>query len=163
MDTYVDNNRETLFPVPLDPASDLNDVQVRTIRERIFKENLLRQKYSRDRLASSGGGIQQLANQGVINGQWVGGLMCDKAASVLGLAKEYRNEKGGNHNIIELGGGRWIDPTWKQFFRPPGNPATRGKPPIFEGNADAFRAMGLDKARTEAYLALIHKEKQAQP
>lgn len=159
IDNYVSKRKDELFPIEKKSHGDLSDERVRKMRVRIFKKELRNRKYTKGDLLSNDPGIKSIANRGVDGDQWIGGLMCDKAADELGTPTMYVNKGGANHNIIELGGGRWIDPTWKQFFPSDGNSQTLGKPPIFEGDAAAFRALGMDSKQTETYLEFIKKNK----
>ncbi|HEY3081533.1 MAG TPA: hypothetical protein VGM69_16710 [Chloroflexota bacterium] len=99
---------------------------------------------------------RQAAALGTMKGYWVGRGLCDLAVIARGGTLQSGFEPNGvikwNHYIMPLGGERWDDPTYRQFFAE-GDWA--GGPAMFQGDADAFRALGLNKDRTEYYLEFI--------
>ncbi|MCY1740822.1 hypothetical protein [Ensifer sp. SL37] len=157
IDAYVTANRTSLFPPVAE--GDLADPAVRQMRETILKRKMKEEGYSRHRLEISRG----LSRRGTSfdDRQWTGLRLCQEATAALGgPVREYTPANSGsnittNHFIID-NGKTWRDPTWKQFFS---ESETLGKPPIFNGTAEQFRAMGLDRDRTESYLKLIRKAK----
>jgi hypothetical protein len=101
---------------------------------------------------------RQAASLGTVKGYWVGRGLCDLAVLARGGNLSSGFEPNGvikwNHYIRPLSGKRWDDPTYRQFFDE-GDWA--GGPAIFEGDADAFRALGLDRDRTRFYLEFLHR------
>lgn len=150
---YVDQNQAALFPPG---ADDLADQEVLALRKSILISKLVEQQQTVSGVYQNAAG---LAARGVQGGQWVGRGLCQEAAQAGGAhAQEItpnadRSSIDWNH-YINRDGALWRDRTWKQFF----NLAdTAGKPPIFHGDAAAFRALGLPKADTDRYLAFLGK------
>lgn len=153
IETEVNNNLDTLLPLG---EGDLALPEVRELRRRILIRRLAEDKYSKNRMEGS---VQGMAQRGVIKGQWVGRGLCQEATLARGGgAREIKPRNNGsgitwNHYIIDKGNG-WLDPTWKQFF---GQEATNGISPVFEGDADDFRKLGLPKGATDEYLLYLGK------
>ena len=150
---YVDQNQAALFPPR---PGDLADPAVLALRKSILSNKLVEQQQTVN-------GVHQnaalLAARGELGGQWVGIGLCQEAAQALGGQAEEitpnadRSSIDWNHYIYR-NGRVWRDRTWKQFFK---LADTAGKPPIFQGDATAFRALGLPKADTDRYLAFLGK------
>ncbi|MCY1740673.1 hypothetical protein [Ensifer sp. SL37] len=153
---YVAANSASLLPVVAE--GDLANPLVRLMREKILMQTMVEEGYSKNRLSTSEG----LSRRGTSydDRQWTGLHLAKQATAALGgPIKEYTPANSGsnittNHYIIDHGN-TWIDPTWKQFFS---EAETLGKPPFFTGTVANFRAMGLDRDRTENYLKLIRKQ-----
>jgi Domain of unknown function (DUF4157) len=150
---YVDQNQAALFPPG---AGDLADQAVLALRKSILINKLVEQQQTVNGVYQNAAG---LAARGVQGGQWVGRGLCQEAAQAGGAHAEEitpdadRSSIDWNH-YINRDGLVWRDRTWKQFF----NLAdTAGVPPIFQGDAADFRALGLPQADTDRYLAFLGK------
>ena len=152
IENYVDSHLDHILPKG---EGDLALPEVQEIRRRILIHRLSEDKYSKNRIESS---IQGLAQRGVLKGQWVGRGLCLEATLTQGNPREIRGNNNGssidwNHYIIDKGKA-WLDPTWKQFFKLEN---TQGLPPIFRGDSNDFRQLGLPEDAVHDYLLYIGK------
>jgi len=153
IEAYVNHHLDRILPTG---EGDLALPEVRELRQRILIHRLSEDKYSKNRMESS---IQGLAQRGVLKGQWVGRGLCQEATlAKAGGSREIKPHNNGssinwNHYIIDQGN-TWLDPTWKQFFQ---LEHTQGINPLFEGDVEKFRQLGMPQAATDDYLLYIGK------
>ena len=162
IDAYVDRYSVELFP--LNEGGDLSLSRVRELRINMLKQNMKESSgYSPYKLAVQGG-VESLTIKGVSlpDKQWVGRGECEKA-SMFFMQDAMRREIQAGHNGAKItwnhfynpkSDGSWIDATWKQFFE---LRDTQGKNPIFEGNVEDFRNLGLPEEATHQYLLFLNK------
>lgn len=142
---WIDAHAHEIFPP--DQNGDLGDPDVRRMRIEVLKHQLPK---------NPGASIEQLAKHGIDGTEWIGRGLCDMASKALGRSSEfhYRHRTTNNswNHYARLDGRSIVDGTWKQFFT---GEDTTAHPPVFRGDADAFRRLGLDGVATESYLDIF--------
>lgn len=159
---FLRAHRDELLPPG---AGDLSDGKLRELRERILRNYLSQRGLTRGEMNNLQR-IKGIAARGIIEGQWVARGLCEEAINAYpgGGAKNINPRNNGstirwNHHVF-VTGEAVCDPTWKQFFK---LGDTAGKPPIFEGTADEFRALGLPEEDTRQYLRFLGVGARKQP